>query len=161
MLTKARRNGLLLRWRDPLPATDFVTKLLPFLSPALFLVACCLPSLELRVSDGTKDVMLGLRVLVIGWSGIFAGIVAWYANPFWLLGVAMSFWKKPTVGIIVGVLALAIGYTTLSLIGRELPADEGNVKKMTVVRILPGFYVWMSSLALLTLTSLVQRFKSQ
>ncbi|MBC8085999.1 MAG: hypothetical protein H7Z40_01940 [Phycisphaerae bacterium] len=137
-----------------------MTKLLQYLSPAVFLVACCLPSLELRVSDGTKDVMLGLRVLAIGWSGIFAGVLAWYANPVWLLGVGMTFWKKPTVGIIAGIVALAIGYTTLSLIGRALPADEGNVKKMTVVRILPGFYVWMSSLALLTLTSLVQRFRS-
>jgi hypothetical protein len=111
------------------------------------------------MNNGTRDVMLGLRALAIGWSGIFAGIVAWYANPLWLLGVGLSLWKKPTAGIVLGVIAMAIGYTTFSLVGRELPGDEGNVTKMTVVRILPGFYVWMGSLGLLSVTSLVQRLK--
>ncbi|MBC8088048.1 MAG: hypothetical protein H7Z40_12340 [Phycisphaerae bacterium] len=110
------------------------------------------------MSNGTTDVMLGLRALAVGWSGIFAGVVAWYANPIWLLGVGLTIWYGPTVGTKAGLTALAIGYSTFKVVGRELPADEGNVNKMTVVRILPGFYVWMGSFALLTATSLLLRF---
>lgn len=55
-------------------------------SVALYVAACCLPALEFRNTTNADDVMWGLRALAVGWSGIFAGVMAWYANPFWLLG---------------------------------------------------------------------------
>lgn len=130
---------------------------LPYLSPALFLVACALPCLEFLEKNGKVDVMLGLRALAVGWSGIFAGITAWYANPVWLLGVVMSFWGRPLPGIFAGALAAVIGWSTRTVVGRELPADEGNVNKMVLTRVHRGFYVWLASFVVLTIASLAQR----
>jgi hypothetical protein len=124
----------------------------------LYVVACCLPALEFKNSDKLNDIMLGLRALAVGWSGIFAAVVAWYANPIWLLGVILGLLRKPIPAAIAGVLAVAIGLTTFSLLGRELPGDEGNVTKTMVVRFLPGCYVWMASLIALPITALVQKF---
>lgn len=128
---------------------------LQFLSPALFLIACALPCLEFLEAKGKIDIMLGLRALAVGWSGIFAGITAWYANPVWLLGVAMGFWGNHMVGIFAGAFAVAIGLTTPKVIGRELPADEGNVNKMVLTRVHRGYYVWLSSFVVLAITSLL------
>jgi hypothetical protein len=115
----------------------------------LFLVSCCLPALEFKNSSSPNDVMFGLRALVVGWSGFFVWVLSWYANPVWLLGVVLVLLRKPIPAAIVGVVAIAIAYGTFSLVGRELPADEGNVKKMTVIKLLPGCYVWMASLVIL------------
>lgn len=117
----------------------------------LFTISCCLPVLVLSRSNGPNDVMLGLRALAIGWSGVFAGVLAWYANPVWLLGLLLGFFRKPFLAALCGVVALGIAVTMFSVIGRELPGDEGNVTRMTVIRVLPGAYVWMASLAVLLL----------
>jgi hypothetical protein len=122
-------------------------------SVLLFLVACCLPALEFKHSSTPNDVMLGLRALAVGWSGFFAAVFSWYANPVWLLGVVLVLLRKPVPAAIVGVLAIVIAYGTFSLIGRDLPADEGNVNKMAVIKLLPGCYVWMASLVLLPIAA--------
>jgi hypothetical protein len=67
-------------------------------SLALFAKACCLPALEFRISNGPNDVMWGARALVVGWSGIFAGVMAWYANPMWLLGLLLWALRKTYTG---------------------------------------------------------------
>ena len=132
-------------------------KIILFVSPTLFLIACCLPALTFKDSSGAIDIMFGLRALVVGWSGIFAGVLAWYANPFWLLGMITMFLRKPTLGILFGVIAIAIACSTFALIGRELPGDESNVTRTTVIKLLPGFYVWMASLASLPIAALFQK----
>ena len=120
------------------------------LSVVLFAVACCLPALEFNQGN-TKDVQWGANILAVGWSGIFAGVLGWYANPFWILGLSMGFVGKPKLAAICGAIAFAIGCTTFSLFGQILPADEGNVNHMTLARTLPGCYVWLASLAALPL----------
>ena len=107
-------------------------------SVAFFAIACCLPALDFRKSDGSHDVMFGLRALAVGWSGLFAGVMAWYANPVWLLGVNLAYVRKPIPAVLLGLIAMGIATATFSVVGRELPADEGNVVKMTVVELLPG-----------------------
>jgi hypothetical protein len=134
-------------------------KFLPYISPTIFLVACCLPAiLWTGKSPGELDVMLGLRALAVGWSGIFAGILAWFANPFFLAGVIALFMRKPTLAIVFAVIAIGISCTTFSIVGVEYPADEGNVNKTTVLKLLPGFYVWMTSMVSLLVIALVQKF---
>jgi hypothetical protein len=125
----------------------------------LFAVACCLPALEFNQTQNPKDILSGINVLAVGWSGIFAGIIAWYANPVWLFSLIMGFAGKTRVAAIFGIIALAIGCTTFSLFGRELPADEGGVTQMTLVRTLTGCYAWLASLATLPLIALFSRGK--
>ncbi len=128
-----------------------------FATVVLYLIACCLPALEFKNSDKPNDIMFGLRALAVGWSGIFAGVMAWYANPFWMLGLILALLRKPVFAAVAGVIAIAIALTTFSVIGRELPGDEGGVTKTTVIRLLPGFYVWIASLVALPVTAAFQR----
>lgn len=119
----------------------------------VFVVACCLPALQFKNSNGVFDVMLGLRALVVGWSGIFAGVIAWYANLFFGTGLLFALLRKPLLATAASVIAVAIACTTFSLVGRELPADEGMVNKTAVVAILPGCYVWIASMVFLPLAA--------
>src|SRR5262249_11095543 len=99
----------------------------------LFVLACCLPALEFRNSDKPNDTMLGLRALVVGWSGIFAGVYAWYANPFWLASMTLLFFRRSIPATILAAIAVALAATTFGVVGRELPGDEGNVTRTTVI----------------------------
>jgi hypothetical protein len=134
-------------------------KIILTISVALFVVACCLPALEFSKSQGVKDLLLGGQVLGVGWSGIFAGVFGWYANPFWVLGLVMGFLGKPKWAAIAGIVALAIGCTTFTLFGKSLPADEGGTNQMTLTRTLIGCYVWLASLATLPLVMLFPKTK--
>jgi hypothetical protein len=128
-------------------------------SVVLFVAACCIPALQFNKSQGGDDMMLGANVLGVGWSGIFAGVYAWYANPVWLLGLIMGLVGKPRVAAICGLAALAIGFTTFAVIGKMLPADEGGSNQMTLVKTLAGCYVWLASLAALPLVVFFPRVK--
>lgn len=119
-------------------------------SVVLFVIACSLPALEFA-KNGNKDVMVGISVLGVGWSGIFEGIIAWYANLIAVLALGLGFLGKPKWAAIVGLVALLIGCTTFSMFGRDLPADEGGVTHMMLTRTLAGCYVWLASLAVLPL----------
>src|SRR5262249_21146783 len=120
---------------------------------------CCLPVLEFKNSNKPNDVMWGFNALAVGWSGIFAGVVAWYANFFWGLGLMFGFLRKPIFGAVAGVIAIGLGLMTFTYIGQELPADEGNVTRTAIIRILPGCYVWLASLVVLLIAVLLQKPK--
>jgi hypothetical protein len=141
----------------PATKTSPLVNIILFTSLALFLLACGMPALEFKNSNGSTDVMFGLRALVVGWSGLFAAVMAWYANPFWLLGLVLAFFRKPMFAMFVGVVAIAIATTVFSVVGRELPGDEGNVTKTTVIKLLPGCYLWLASLVLLPVAALLQK----
>jgi hypothetical protein len=132
-------------------------KIFLFTSLFLFLVACCLPAVMFKSNTGAIDVMLGLRAFAVGWSGIFAGVFAWYANPFWLIGLILVWLRKPVPGMVPGIIAILTAYSAFALAGRVLPADESNVNHNTVVKLLPGSYVWMASLVLLPVAALFQK----
>jgi len=63
------------------------------------------------------------------------------------------------LAVIAGCIAIAIACTTFSIIGRELPGDESNVTKTTLVRLLPGCYVWFASLVSLPIAALFVKSK--
>lgn len=123
----------------------------------LYAISCCLPALEWRKDQSGPDIMLGLRALAVGWSGLFAGVTAWYANPVWLVGLALLAFRRTNLAAAAGVVALLIGLTVFRDIDRELPGDEGNVTKTAIVRVLPGAYMWFASLAALPVAAWLQR----
>jgi len=128
-------------------------------SVVLLAIACCLPALEFKHSNGANTSMWGVEVLLMGGLGIFVGVGAWYANPFWLAAVVLGFFRKGVLAAVIGIIAIAIAANTFSVIGRVLPADEGDVTHMSVVRLLPGCYVWMASLAVLPLAAFFGKVK--
>jgi len=119
-------------------------------SATLYAAACALPALELTKSNGTVRVMAGWECLALGWSGLLAGVWGWLANPFWLYAFVMG-WRNPGSQGAAALADLALALTTLTLLGRELPADEGNVLKMKVTRLRVGFYCWAVSFGVLLL----------
>ncbi|MEO8027016.1 MAG: hypothetical protein ABI823_11105 [Bryobacteraceae bacterium] len=129
-----------------------------YVSAALFFAACCIPALEFRSDRNVPDIMFGLRALAVGWSGVFAAVFSWYANPFWFLGMVLGLFRKPLPAGICGVVAIAIALTLLSDLGRVLPADEGGVTHTSIYRMLPGFYVWMASLVMIPVAAILQKF---
>ncbi len=127
----------------------------PLLAPlALFVLACCLPALQMAKGN---EVNFGIHALAMGWLGLFAGVFAWYANPLWALGVIFSAFRKRIPAILFGVLAIPIALTVFSDIGRELPGDEGNVTKTAIVRLLPGAYLWLASVVSLPLAAFFRK----
>ncbi|MEP6763801.1 MAG: hypothetical protein ABJB66_05780 [Gemmatimonadaceae bacterium] len=74
-----------------------------------------------------------------------------------MAGVVALYFRKPTLAMVFGIIAIAIACSTFSMVGVEYPADEGNVNKTTVLKLLPGFYVWMASLVSLPIAALMHR----
>ena len=130
-----------------------------YCSLTLFIVACCLPALEWHKAGQPNDMMYGLRALTVGWSGIFAGVIAWYANPVWVFGLFFGALRKPVLAAISGVIALAIALMTFTYVGLELPGDEGGVTKTAIVRLLPGFYCWIGSMVAMIVAAMLPRTK--
>lgn len=130
-------------------------KILILLSVIAYVIACCLPALQWKDDNKPVDIMLGLRALAVGWSGIFAGVVAWYANPLWAAALGLAFFRKPLFGAIAGMIAFGIALTVFKVVGRELPADEGNVVKTRIIAVLPGAYVWFVSIGLSILAAVM------
>src|SRR5260370_24726899 len=106
----------------------------------LFVTACSLPALEFNNSKSPHDVMWGANALGVGWSGIFAGVFAWYANLFWLIGMILGIRRKPKPAVVVGVIAVAIACSTFAVIGQHFPADEGKTTHITLLLPLPRFF---------------------
>jgi len=130
----------------------------PLLVPLiLYILACCYPALEWSNSQKPNDIMLGLRALALGWSGIFAGVFAWYANPLWFVSLILAGFRKPMWALTPSLIAIAISFTVYQDIGRELPGDEGNVTKTAIIKLLPGCYVWFASLISLPIAALIEK----
>jgi hypothetical protein len=122
------------------------------ISPVLFVAACCLPALEFNIPQGGEGCYMGGTILAVGWSGIFAGVFGWYANPFWLLGLVLVLVRQRWFAAAAGTAAIAIGCTTISMFGQALPTEN----QMTLVRLLPGFYIWMASLVSLPVLAMTR-----
>jgi len=130
---------------------------LVFLPLILYVLACWYPALEWTKAGTPNDIMLGLRALALGWSGIFAGVFAWYANPLWLAGMILLAFRKPTWALAPALLAIPIAFTVYSDLNRALPGDEGGVTTTTIIKLLPGCYVWFASIVSLPLVAIVEK----
>jgi len=115
------------------------------ISVVLFVAACAVPALEFKRSWGPPEVWRGWEILAFGWSGLFALMLGWLANPVWIASLF-----RPRVGWI----AMAIAATIVIDMHRTLPGDEGGVTTQVISRLLPGFYLWMASLLTLPLFAL-------
>lgn len=120
-----------------------------YVSIALYVVACGLPALEFQKSTGVMQVMPGWETLAMGWLGAFVSVFGWYANLFWLYALFAGFRQKALHTVLSAAIAVLLGVTAFSMMGRELPGDEGGVTKIVLVRILPGVYCWLGSFAVL------------
>lgn len=116
--------------------------LFPAISAGIFAVSCALPCLAFD----NGDYWLGARILALGWSGLFVGQFAWFANLALLASWATLYRRMRIATLVLSLGALAVSCDTWTLYGQRLPTDEGGVNHFMLTAILPGCYVWMSSM---------------
>lgn len=136
-------------WRDRLVVL--------FICLALFLIACASPALTFRRSSGDMEEWPGFQALVVGWLGLLFKQIAWYANPVMVLSLVFLLFRRWLTAMIIALVALAIAANTLLLFSRDLPADEGNVIKLRLERLSPGFYFWLASIVTIIVGAIILR----
>ena len=141
--------------RTPIPAWIYIGQAVVLLtSLACYALACIFPALNFVNSGNGPDPMNGLNILLLGWMGVFIGQFAWFANPFIALSALILLFRQWLAAIIAILIGLAISLNTFALFGQEIPADEANVNKLTLVSLGPGYYLWVASMLVILLGAL-------
>ena len=116
----------------------------------LWVVALFLPAYP--VTDG--DAIPGLMCAAFGAFFGATALIAWAGQ---LLAAAVSLtgalrrrdsWLLKLLALVIGVAAIAVATT---LIGTDVPLDEGGVNRGTITGLGIGFYLWSASLLLIGL----------
>ena len=119
------------------------------LSLLLFIAACATPGLH-GLKNGVEDNTLwGITLFLVGWSAIFVGQFAWFANPLMLLAWVLLLcrcWRLSALAAVVGTL---IALHTIAFLHRELSADEGDVNHVVFSSLGIGFYLWLGAFLIL------------
>ncbi|HSH95163.1 MAG TPA: hypothetical protein VK968_13510, partial [Roseimicrobium sp.] len=128
-------------WPPHSPQKTWRRWLIPRLSIAIYFVACLVPALGFD-----KRTWSGFEALFMGSIGILTGQFAALANPLlfaaWpLLGLGRLGW-----GRLCCVAALALAATTFTVFSQDVPMDEAGVNHMRLQHLLPGFYLWITSM---------------
>lgn len=91
-------------------------------------------------------------LLLLGWLGVFQGILAWLANPTLFAAWAFSLTKFRWVTLALSVTAALMALTFL--LQREMPINEaGHVGPVTALG--QGYWIWISSMLLLSVWTLI------
>ena len=93
----------------------------------------------------------GFQILLRGFPGIFWGIVAWFANPLWVIALLLLFLKRVKAALAVSLVSLAIAFTSFLAIGKDLGVWKSDVYHQVIEGFLPGCFLWMASLAVVPL----------
>jgi len=115
-------------------------------SAAVFVVACAIPALMFQNLSGTEQSWYGGVVFLLGWMGALVGQFGWFANLFLLASWISAGFRWRIGAILFAAAALLLAAQSFALFGESIPADEGGVNKLSLVRLLPGFYVWIASI---------------
>ncbi|PEJ54382.1 hypothetical protein CN692_20000 [Bacillus sp. AFS002410] len=112
---------------------------------ALYCISLMLPALT--TSNGEK--IGGFNILLIGWLGVFAGMMSvaacWYANLFFIYISIQTLRGKKTSISHLFMLLLAIR----AFFPMEMMLDEGGETYIVTEHNL-GFYFWFSAIVLLS-----------
>lgn len=122
----------------------------------LFVIACCSPALELTTTTRehtpvTHLNMWGFQLLLRGFMGIFFGIIAWFANPLWVVALLLVSFKWVKAALAVSLASLVIAFTTFLAIGKDLGVWQSDIYHQHPSALLPGCFLWMASLAVVPL----------
>ena len=129
-------------------------------SLSLLVLACILPALNFIGSNGIENYD-GFTTLWMGWMGIFIGQFGWYANPFIFFSTILFIFRRWFLSILFTVLSLLISLSTLALFYQEIPGDEANVNKLHLVSLGPGYYLWIASMSMIGLGSVILWFATK
>ena len=149
---------------EPLPTSRRLWA--PAAGFGLFVTACATPALVLRGPGEapphvpTEYVVTGLDSLVNGWVAPWAGVplLAWYANPLWLVGLVLVARGAHRAARYVLATALVLASTTLLLFWQGLPSEAvASGATSHLERPLVGFFLWVGAMLVPLLAATVER----
>jgi len=105
-----------------------------------WLAALLLPAIS--VPGMTLD---GFDVLERGWEGATRAVLAWYANPLFVIAIVLGLQRHHRSAVFVAFAALALALSSFAT--NELAALTG--RSVPDVTLLAGFYVWLAAYAAL------------
>ncbi len=83
--------------------------------------------------------------------GIFFGIIAWFANPLWVVALLLISSKCVKAALAVSLAAFGISCTSFLAIGKDLAVWESDMYHQHPSALLPGCFLWIASLAVVPL----------
>lgn len=101
----------------------------------LWLLSLPLPAVD--VAGGPE--LSGVRVLREGWRAADSGVLAWFANPLFLISCAFGFLNRPKLASPVAGTALVLALTSFAA---QAIARTGGAS-VPELRFELGFYVWL------------------
>ena len=114
------------------------------LTVLLYIVSLFLPALNLEhEGDWT-----GGAVLILGWLGPLINQFGWLANVPWFVALVLLIFRFWTPAFILSLVAFLVGFSSLTIVHKEMLLDEGGVNKAIVLGLGPAFYLWMVALVL-------------
>jgi hypothetical protein len=114
----------------------------------LFGTSLTLPALEL--SSGSP--YWGISLLFLGWLGLIAGSVAWFANPLLFIANYSLHQQRIRLALSVSLLACAVALSTPTL---STVWIDGTGNTASVVGYGFGFYLWIGSCLVTCIGTLV------
>jgi hypothetical protein len=115
------------------------------LSVSLFIASLGFKTLIL--SKGDSSFLPGWICLLLGFE-----YLPWFANPVFVLGVIFLLLKRFSLALAASALSAILAITTLCI--REAPYNEAG-HTASVIGYGAGFYLWLASISVLLLTSLL------
>ena len=128
-------------------------------SIACWVVACCLPALNLlgkANTQGEQSTMVGVLALIMAFFAMLEGQFAWLANPLWFVAMVLVAIGLNRAALIASVLAILVAQQTWMVVGTEINGDEGGVKKYLVTSLGIGFWLWVFSFVLIAAVAIVR-----
>jgi len=87
----------------------------------------------------------GFAVLERGWEGASRAVLAWYANPLFVIAIVLGLQRYRRTAVVAAFAALMLALSSFAT--NELAALTGRT--VPDVTLLAGFYVWLAAHALL------------
>jgi len=105
-----------------------------------------------------QDPDRGFEYLLFGWMGLFAGVFCWLANPCALITILLIAAKKYKLAVGFSVIAVLFAGSTLiySAARFHIAFDAGGTFGTPAI----GFYLWLTSLILLSIGTFLYNWKS-
>lgn len=91
----------------------------------------------------------GLEVLARGWRGAESGVFAWYANPLFIVALALAAWRFDAAAGALACVACVLALTSFA----AAETARGAGVAVPPLSLAAGFYLWLIALIALAAVS--------
>jgi hypothetical protein len=137
------------------------------LSLVIYIIALSLPSLEFgyisrntTYINGISDtyIMRGIEVTAWGVLGLLflqVPAIGWLANPLYWLSCILLAQKKYKSSLAAAFISVILGFTgTIAAHWLPLPNGSNPYSQMLLIKLLPGFWLWLAAPICIIITSI-------